>query len=134
MKIQEALSSSEPGEGCEDVPRLDLSSLTDDSNWGGESASLSLSLSFFSLPLCSISLSFLRFFLSFFHACVVSSTWVASALSSWGEERHRSMCFYPTGLCICAPLLTGDGPCQNNVFLRSSTPNAGITGNSGFFC
>ncbi|XP_062379114.1 protein FAM13A isoform X3 [Sardina pilchardus] len=34
MKIQEALSGSDPGEGCEDVPRLDLSSLTEDNNWG----------------------------------------------------------------------------------------------------
>ncbi|KAL2098055.1 hypothetical protein ACEWY4_007262 [Coilia grayii] len=34
MKIQEALSSPDPGEGCEDVPRLDLSSLTEDNNWG----------------------------------------------------------------------------------------------------
>ncbi|XP_067261503.1 protein FAM13A isoform X2 [Chanodichthys erythropterus] len=30
MKIQEALSGAEP---CDDVPRLDLSTLTDDSNW-----------------------------------------------------------------------------------------------------
>ncbi|KAK7161304.1 hypothetical protein R3I94_004092 [Phoxinus phoxinus] len=30
MKIQEALSGTEP---CDDVPRLDLSTLTDDSNW-----------------------------------------------------------------------------------------------------
>ncbi|XP_066534808.1 protein FAM13A isoform X4 [Hoplias malabaricus] len=34
MKIQEALSSPEPSDGCEDVPRLDLSTLTEDSNWG----------------------------------------------------------------------------------------------------
>lgn len=30
MKIQEALSGAEP---CNDVPRLDLSTLTDNSNW-----------------------------------------------------------------------------------------------------
>ncbi|XP_036430869.1 protein FAM13A isoform X3 [Colossoma macropomum] len=34
MKIQEALSSPEHSDGCEDVPRLDLSALTEDSNWG----------------------------------------------------------------------------------------------------
>lgn len=33
MKIQEALSGAEP---CDDVPRLDLSTLTDDSNWAGQ--------------------------------------------------------------------------------------------------
>uniref|UniRef100_A0A8B9RI79 Rho-GAP domain-containing protein n=1 Tax=Astyanax mexicanus TaxID=7994 RepID=A0A8B9RI79_ASTMX len=34
MKIQEALSGPDPSDGCEDVPRLDLSTLTEDSNWG----------------------------------------------------------------------------------------------------
>ncbi|XP_062852311.1 protein FAM13A [Trichomycterus rosablanca] len=34
MKIQEAISGSETSDSCEDVPRLDLSTLTEDSNWG----------------------------------------------------------------------------------------------------
>ncbi|XP_053357495.1 protein FAM13A isoform X2 [Clarias gariepinus] len=34
MKIQEAISGPEPSGGCEDVPRLDLSALMEDSNWG----------------------------------------------------------------------------------------------------
>lgn len=34
MKIQEAISGN--SDGCEDVPRLDLSTLTEDSSWGGE--------------------------------------------------------------------------------------------------
>ncbi|XP_030643534.1 protein FAM13A isoform X2 [Chanos chanos] len=34
MKIQESLSGSEPSDSCEDVPRLDLSTLTEENNWG----------------------------------------------------------------------------------------------------
>ncbi|XP_046726389.1 protein FAM13A isoform X2 [Silurus meridionalis] len=34
MKIQEAINGPEPSERCEDVPRLDLSALMEDSNWG----------------------------------------------------------------------------------------------------
>ncbi|XP_058239556.1 protein FAM13A isoform X3 [Hemibagrus wyckioides] len=34
MKIQEAINGPEPSDGCEDVPRLDLSTLMEDSNWG----------------------------------------------------------------------------------------------------
>ncbi|XP_026788995.3 protein FAM13A isoform X2 [Pangasianodon hypophthalmus] len=34
MKIQEAINGPEPSDGCEDVPRLDLSALMEDSNWG----------------------------------------------------------------------------------------------------
>ncbi|XP_053477978.1 protein FAM13A isoform X2 [Ictalurus furcatus] len=34
MKIQEAINGPEPSDGCEDVPRLDLSALMEDNNWG----------------------------------------------------------------------------------------------------
>ncbi|XP_060729063.1 protein FAM13A isoform X3 [Tachysurus vachellii] len=34
MKIQEAINGQEPSDGFEDVPRLDLSTLMEDSNWG----------------------------------------------------------------------------------------------------
>ncbi|TSK22491.1 Protein FAM13A [Bagarius yarrelli] len=38
MKIQEAINGPEPSDGCEDVPRLDLSTLMEDSNWGAYSS------------------------------------------------------------------------------------------------
>ncbi|XP_076151053.1 protein FAM13A isoform X2 [Alosa pseudoharengus] len=68
MKIQEALSGSDPGEGCEDVPRLDLSSLTEDNNWGDSP--------FFSAPFLD--------FKSFFQQCYYEDP--VPAYSSWQRE------------------------------------------------
>ncbi|XP_063074740.1 protein FAM13A isoform X2 [Engraulis encrasicolus] len=68
MKIQEALSGPDPGESCADVPRLDLSSLTEDNNWGDSP--------FFSAPFLD--------FKSFFQQCYCEEP--VPAYSSWQRE------------------------------------------------
>ncbi|XP_031415165.1 protein FAM13A isoform X2 [Clupea harengus] len=68
MKIQETLSGSDPGEGCADVPRLDLSSLTEDNNWGDSP--------FFSAPFLD--------FKNFFQQCYYEDP--VPAYSSWQRE------------------------------------------------
>uniref|UniRef100_A0A673FZF1 Family with sequence similarity 13 member A n=1 Tax=Sinocyclocheilus rhinocerous TaxID=307959 RepID=A0A673FZF1_9TELE len=67
MKIQEALSGAEP---CNDVPRLDLSTLTDDSNWAGQ---------------CFL---FFKFFLNIFVALCLSMHMgePVPTYSSWQKE------------------------------------------------
>lgn len=44
MKIQETINGPEPSDGYEEIPQLDLSTLMEDSNWGGQSLCFSICL------------------------------------------------------------------------------------------
>lgn len=87
MKIQETINGPEPSDGYEDVPRLDLSALMEDSNWEGQALwvfylyiylYVCLFIYFLFLPV-RLSLSFSSAPPPLFCMSCSCSTWVAAA-------------------------------------------------------